>query len=325
MKVGILGAGNIANHMAEAIQGLDTSVEGYAVAARDLARAEEFAQKWGITRACGSYEEMLQDPAVDLVYVATPHIFHYEHAKLCLEHGKSVICEKPFTVNAKQAEELYRIAAEKKLLITEAIWTRYMPSRRMIDEIMQSNVIGEITSLSANLGYDLHNVPRMQELALAGGALLDLSVYTINFAFMFFGSKVKEVSSSCVKLDTGADAQDSITFLYEDGRMAVLYTTMLAEPNRLGEINGTKGCIEVQNINNCEEIRVRNEKREIIKVYEIPAQINGYEYEILACRDALEQGLLECPQMPHSETLEVLKMMDRIRKDWGITFPQEGI
>ncbi len=323
MKVAILGAGNIANMMATVLSGLDDTVEAYAIAARDQRRAEEFAAKWGFQKAYGSYEDMLADPLVDLVYIATPHVFHYDHAKLCLENGKNVICEKPFTVNSWQAEELFAMAKEKKLLITEAMWTRYMPSRKMIQNIMDSGIIGDITSMAGNLGYEHLSIERMQKLELAGGALMDLGVYPLHFAYMFFGDQVKEVVSTCVKLPSGVDAQESITLIYEDGKMAVLYASMMVHCNRLGQINGTKGCIEIQNINNCEEIRVLNEKREVIERYPIKEMINGYEYEILACKNALEKHLLECPELPHDEILKIVRMTEILRKQWGVIYPFE--
>ena len=135
MKLGILGAGGIASTMAKTVAGMK-DVEAYAVAARDLERARVFAQKYEVKKAYGSYEEMLADDEVELVYIATPHSHHYLHAKMCLEAGKHVLCEKAFTVNAEQAQKLFDLAKEKKLLITEAIWTRYMPSRKLINDII---------------------------------------------------------------------------------------------------------------------------------------------------------------------------------------------
>ena len=163
MKIGILGAGGIAVTMANTLNGMKQNgedVELYAVAARDAERAASFAKEHGFTKSFGSYEEMLSDAALELIYIATPHSHHYEHVKLCLEHGKHVLCEKAFTANAKQAEEILAMAEQKKLLLTEAIWTRYMPSRKMLDDVVASGVIGKITSLSANLGYVIHTVPR---------------------------------------------------------------------------------------------------------------------------------------------------------------------
>lgn len=324
MKVGILGAGNIACKMAEAINGLDDSVEAYAIASRNLEKAEAFAVQWGFPKAYGSYKALIEDSMVDLVYIATPHSHHFEPAKLCVEHGKAALVEKAFTMNAKQAKELLTLAEEKNVLVTEAIWTRYMPSRKMIDDLVASGIIGNVTSLSANLGYANGHLERMKRPELAGGALLDLGVYPINFASMVFGTNIKEISSTCVKTETGVDSQDSITLIYEDGKAAYLYATMLAQSNREGVIHGDKGFIEVQNINNCEEIRVYNLDYELTARYEVPKQINGYEYEVLACKKALEQGAIECPQMPHGETIRIMELMDGLRTAWGIRFPGEA-
>ena len=209
MKVGILGAGGIARKMANTLAGMERA-QGYAVASRNLEKAEAFAKEWNIPKAYGSYEEMLEDEQVDLVYVATPHSHHYEHVKLCLDHGKHVLCEKAFTVNADQAREVLSMAEEKGLLLTEAIWTRYMPSRKMVKDLAESGVIGKVTSLTANLGYSLRGVARMEEPGLAGGALLDLGVYPLNFAAMVFGDQVKSMESTVVKSDKGVDLENSI-------------------------------------------------------------------------------------------------------------------
>ena len=322
MKFSILAPGGIARKMAEAVSGLD-SVERYAVASRTYEKAKAFADEWGFEKAYGSYEEMLEDPEVELVYVASPHSHHYQYAKMCLEHGKHVLVEKAFTVNAAQAEELIRLSEEKGLLLTEAIWTRYMPSRRMIDELVESGVIGEVTSLTANLGYVLDHVERMQNPELAGGALLDLGVYPINFAMMVFHSEIRDVTSAAVMSPKGIDWMNSITLTFEDGKMAVLHSNMLAQTDREGVINGSKGYIEIQNINNCEEIRVFDLDRKMTARYQVPEQINGYEYEVLACQKAIESGRVECDEMPHSETLKVMKLMDKIRGQWGMKYPCE--
>ena len=326
MKTAILGAGNIAKSMAAALRGLQKrgeNVEPYAVGARELSRAEAFAREQGFEKAYGSYEELVSDPEIDLVYVATPHSMHCEHMRLALEHGKNVLCEKAFTMNAGQAEEVIALAEKKGLLLAEAIWPRYMPSRQMILDLIDSGVIGTVTSLSANLGYPLTHVERMVRPELCGGALLDLGVYPLNFACMAFPGEIRDVASACVKWETGVDAQNSFTLTFEDGRMAVLYSSMLVQSDRLGVINGDKGYMEVQNINNPEEIRIFDLQRNCIRTIPVPEQINGYEYEVLACREALEKGWTECPQMPHAETLRMMKVMDGLRKSWGVIYPME--
>lgn len=320
--LGILGAGYIAQMMAEAAAKTD-GVEMYAVAARDLERAEAFAGKWGFEKAYGSYDEMLADDKVDLVYVATPHSHHYQHMKLCLNYGKNILCEKAFTRNAKEAKEIFEIAEAKGVLVTEAIWTRYMPSRRMIDDLLKSGVIGRPTSLSANLCYIIDWKPRLTEPSLAGGALLDVGIYPLNFATMVFGQDVVDVSSSAVLTDKGVDGQNSIHLTYKNGSIAVLYSSMYSQSDRRGMINGDKGFMEVVNINNCEEIRIYNLDRKLKETHKVPEQINGYEYELMACRDAIGRGEIECPQMTHKETIWMMELMDGLRKKWGVVYPGE--
>lgn len=322
MKMGILGAGNIAGTMARTIREMP-QVTSWAVAARDLGRAQEFAKEYGFERAYGSYEELASDPELDLIYIATPHSLHYEHARLCIEHGKHVLVEKAFTQNAAQAKKLLAYAKEKKVLVTEAIWTRYMPMRAKLDEIIASGVIGTPCSLYATLSYPIMSVERIFEPYLAGGALLDIGVYPINFASMVFGDDIKEVKASAVMTEKGVDAADSITLFYNDGKMAVLHSDARGACNREGSVYGEKGYVMVQNINNCECIRVYDKNHHLLAEYETPQQITGYEYEVEACMQTIEKGELECPQMPHSETVYIMELMDSIRAQIGVVYPNE--
>jgi len=322
VKMGILGAGNIAGTMAATIREMD-SVECYGVAARDYDRAEAFAKTYGFSHAYGSYEEMLKDPDLELVYVATPHSHHYEHIKLCLEHGKHVLCEKAFTLNEKQAAEVLAMAEEKGLLLTEAIWTRYIPMRKRLDDVLASGVIGNPYMLSANLSYVVNWKDRIAKAELGGGALLDLGVYTLNFASMVFGDDVEKMTGEAVLNEEGMDMQHSITLVYKDGKMAVLNSSAMGLSDRRGVIYGDKGFIEVANINNCEGIRVYDLKRNLVAAYDRPEQISGYEYEVEACVYAIKRGETECPQMPHAQTLKMMRWMDELRRQWGVVFPCE--
>lgn len=322
MNFAILATGNIAGNMARTVKEMD-GINRYAVASRNQKNAEAFAEKWGFEKSYGSYEEMLADPNVDLVYVCTPHSHHYKYAEMCIEHGKNVLVEKAFTVSARQAEELIGLAREKNVLLAEAMWTRYMPSAKMLEEIISAGTIGDIISLTANLGYRIENVERLVRPELAGGALLDLGVYTINFALMSIKSEVKKVTTEAVMTDTGVDLSNSITLSFENGAMAVLHSTMAARTDRMGVIYGTEGYIEVVNINNCEEIRVYNTDGVKLFTKIPPAQITGFEYEVSACVKAIESGNTECEDMPHSEILRVMRLMDEIRAVWGMKFPCE--
>ena len=322
MKMGVLGAGGIAGTMAATIREMP-QVTSWAVAARDLERAVSFAKKYGFEKAYGSYEELASDPEVDLIYIATPHSLHFDHAKLCVEHGKNVLVEKAFTQNADQAKELLKLAKEKGVLVTEAIWTRYMPTRDKMNEVVASGVIGTPYSLYATLSYPIIDKARIREPELAGGALLDIGVYALNFASMVFGNDVKEIHASAVLTEKGVDAADTIALLYEDGKMATLHCDARAACNREGSVYGDKGYLMVQNINNCECIRVYDKEHQLMAEYETPKQITGYEFEVEACRKALEEKALECPQMPHSETIHMMEVMDQIRRQIGVIYPNE--
>ena len=296
-------------------------VECYAVASRSKEKAQRFADKWNFSKAYGSYEELADDADTDLIYIATPHSQHYENAMMCINKGKPVLCEKSFTANASQAEKLLQLAEEKGVFITEAIWTRYMPLSVKIQQLIKDGAIGKPYTLSANLGYDIDEVERIRRPELAGGALLDIGVYTLNFAAMAFGTEIASSHSACQLTDTGVDAQENITLFYKDGRMASLQSTIYAKTDRLGIISGDKGYMIVDNINNPSSVRIVDTNYETVAVYEAPKQITGFEYQVEACIEALENGWLESPYMPHKETIRIMKQMDDLRKEWGVTYP----
>lgn len=322
MNIAILGAGNIARTMAITLQPLK-DVTCYAVASRDIKKAQVFADKYAFKKAYGSYTDMLEDPEVELVYIATPHSHHYEHIKMCLRHNKHVLCEKAFTTNARQAEEVIRMAEEKGLLLTEAIWTRYMPMRQRINNIVNSGIIGKPMSLSANLGYPITHNERLTSPKLSGGALLDLGVYVLNFASMVFGDEITSMTANCVRYETGVDSQETIMLTYADGKMASLYVTMLSQTDRRGFIHGSNGYIEIENINNYESVKVYNLERKVIAEYVAPLQVTGYEYEVQSAINAIKNHEIECPEMPHYETIFIMQLMDSIRAAWGIKYPYE--
>jgi len=321
-NIAILGAGDIAGKMALTVAEMP-EIELYAVASRDLERAKAFAGVHRFQKAYGSYEQMLSDEGVDLVYIATPHSHHYEHAMMCLDHGKHALCEKAFTANAAQARRLLARAEEQNLLVTEALWTRFMPLSMKINEVLASGAIGTPTFLTANLGYLIADVERVKNPALAGGALLDVGVYPINFASMVFGTDVASVSAEAVMTDLGVDAMNNITMRFADGKVAFLYSSTTAQTDRQGVVYGDRGHIVVDNINNPERIRVFSLDREEVAGYEAPEQISGYEYEVRAAVEAIRAGRTECPEMPHSETLRIMELMDGLRASWGMKYPFE--
>lgn len=324
-NVAILGAGSIAKAMAATLRGMEKAGEdvcAYAVASRSQEKAEEFAKAEGFRKAYGSYEAMLQDPEVDLVYVATPHALHAEQMIACIEAGKAVLCEKAFTGNAKQAREVLALAEEKKVLVTEAIWTRYQPARDMINQLLAEGVIGEPRTMSANLCYYMVNKERILRPDLAGGALLDVGVYALNFAAMTFGTEVKKMESSVDMFETGVDRTENMTLFYQDGKVAFLQSSAAANTNRQAWIYGTDGAISVDNINNPQVISLYKDPRvQPVKVMKVPQQITGYEYQVRSCMKALAEGRIECPEMPHQETILMMEWMDSLRADWGLVYP----
>lgn len=322
MKIGILGAGHIAAVTAPTMAAVK-EVECYAVASRSMERAAAFAETYGFQKAYGSYEEMLLDPEVDLVYVATPHSHHFAHMMLCIEHGKAVLCEKAFTLNAAQAKMVAEAAARKGVFVAEAIWTRYMPSRKLIDDILASGIIGKPNTLMANLSYVLTGKERVTSPALGGGTLLDIGVYGINFALMHFGKDIRSVESSVHMLDTGVDGMETITIHYRDGRMAVLTHSAFARSDRMGMIHGDRGYMVIENINNPQSVSVYDQQDRLLARHTVPAQISGYEYEFQACAEALKQGKTEVDAMPLSESIYVMEFMDSLRRAWGMKFTQE--
>ena len=322
MKLGILGVGNIAQSTAPTMVAL-REVECYAVASRSLKKAEAFASEFGFQKAYGSYEDMLNDPSVELVYIATPHSHHYEHMMMCLERGKAVLCEKAFTMNAEQARKIKEYSQTHGIFAAEAIWPRYMPSRAIIDEVIASGIIGKVNTLTANLSYVIHQNQRIVDPQLAGGALLDVGVYGINFALMHFGTDIARVESSVMMTDTGVDGMETITIFYRDGRMAVLTHGIYARSDRKGIIYGDRGYIVVENINNPQSVSVFDTEDRLLQKYTVPEQISGYEYEFLECAEALRSGKTESHSMPLADSVYMMEFMDSLRKQWGLVYPQE--
>lgn len=325
MKVGILGCGSIAATLADTIVRTD-GVSLEAVAARDLAKAQEFASRFSVSKAYGSYAELCRDPEVDLVYIATVTSLHKEHMLLAISYGKAVLCEKSFTVNAKEAEEVLAAAKKASVLVAEAIWTRYMPSRAMINDIIRSGRIGKVTTISANLCYNIIHKQRIVEPGLGGGALLDIGVYPINFALMVEeGRTIEKIAGTAVINELGADLADNLSFIFDDGSQAAIFADARTVSDRKGIIYGTAGYIEVENVNNPEKLRIYSADRppRMLEEIDVPPQISGYEYELLSCAAALKAGRTEVPEMPHSETLRVMRIMDSLRSAWGVKLGSE--
>ena len=322
MRVGIIGTGWIAEKAAITLRGL-SECEAYAVGSRTLERAEAFAKEWGIAKACGSYAELINDPGVDLVYVGTPHSHHYDVTKEALLAGKPCLVEKAFMANYRQAKEIVDIAREKKVFIAEAIWTRYQPVVKMVRDLIDSGRIGTPRLVTATLGYSMGEKPRIMRPDLCGGALLDLGVYALNFVRMFFPADIVSMESQCVKSKTGMDLTNAVSIILADGVLCNLQSSAACVGDNIGVIAGTDGNLIIDNINNPQKITVNTHDREFVEDIHVPQQITGYEYQFLACRQALIDGLLEPREMPLEETLYVMQLMDGLRQKWGVRYPMD--
>lgn len=323
-RFGIIGAGVMSERMAETVVKMK-DVELYAVASRTEEKAKSFAEKYGAEKYYGTYEALMEDEAVQLIYIATPNHLHYEQARACIQHGKPVLLEKPFTLNEQQAQALIDLAEMHQVFLCEAMWVRFMPLMATLKKELEAGKIGEVTSLTANIGYDLREVERVNRLDMGGGALLDIGVYPLTFALQILGGEIDNISTSMVRMNSGVDAQEFVNLVYTNGAVAGLYATMLSNTDKQGIIYGTDGYIVVEDINNYSKYSVYNKQRELIETVERPEQISGLEYEVQACIHAILRQRLECPQMTHSDTLFLMRIMDTVRRTWDMRFPQEEL
>ena len=321
MRVGIIGAGWIAEKAAITLNGLE-HCEAYAIASRSKEKADAFAEKWKIRKAYGSYSELIADPDVDLVYVATPHSHHYDVTREALLAGKPCLVEKAFMANHRQAKDIVELAREQKVFLAEAIWTRYQPVVAMMRQLIASR-IGTPRLVTATLGYSMGDKPRIMRADLCGGALLDLGVYALNFVRMFFDADIVSLTSQCVKSQTGMDLTNAMTLVLSDGVLCNLQSSAACVGDNIGVIAGTEGNLIIDNINNPQKITVNGPDRTYIETIHVPQQITGYEYQFIACRQALIDGLLEPCEMPLEETLYIMALMDGLRKEWGVKFPMD--
>ena len=322
LRVGIIGTGWIAEKAAITLNGL-TACQAYAVGSRTTGKAEAFAAKWNIPKAYGSYEALIADEEVDLLYIGTPHSHHYDVTRQALLAGKPCLVEKAFMANRRQAEDVIRLARQRKVFLAEAIWTRYQPVVQTVQELISSGRIGTPRLVTATLGYSMGEKPRIMRPDLCGGALLDLGVYALNFVRMFFPASIVSMQGQCVKSSTGMDLTNAITLTLSDGLLANLQSSAACVGDNIGVIAGTDGNLIIDNINNPQKITVNTRNRVFVEEILVPRQITGYEYEFLACRDALIEGLLEPREMPLDETLYIMELMDELRRKWGVRYPMD--
>lgn len=316
-NVGIIGAGHIAEKAAKTLAAMD-DMQCLAIGSRSLEKAQAFAAQFGVARAYGSYAELLADPDVQLVYIATPHSHHFAVAKDAVLAGKPCLIEKSFMLNAVEAATLLALAREKGVFVAEAIWPRYLPVRQMAREVLASGVIGKPVMVTASLAYDVSDKERVLKPELGGGALLDLGVYVLNFVRMYCDSPIARLNTTCIRSETGVDASEVVTMVLEDGTLATVQASAWSQGDNQGVIAGTTGYLVFDDLINPTCLRICRKRHIVEKEIPVPPQITGFEYQFRACKESIEAGLLEPPQMPHSEILFIMHLMDRLRAEWGL-------
>ena len=319
----ILGPGGIARAFAKDLALLDGHSIG-AVGSRSLSKAENFAAEFG-GKAYGSYEELVSDPSVDGVYVATPHPGHHGNVIMALNAGKPVLCEKPFAVNAQQAQEMVDAASKNQVALMEAMWARFLPHYAKVREIVASGVLGPIQSIHADHGQRLadQGIARLIDPQLAGGALLDLGVYPVSFAHMILGNPTS-ITSSAVMTDKGVDAQTSMIFSYSNGAQAVLTTTMVEQTPCRAVVAGLNGWLEIdRTFYNPASMRVVQNDG---SVTEYPSSYKGHglreQAQVFA--QLVASGALESEILSWKNTVDIVKSIDTVREQIGLKYPFEN-
>ena len=319
---GILGPGSIAHQFATGLQSV-TDAKLVAVGSRSQEKADAFADKFGIAKRHASYEALAADPDVHVIYISTPHPQHKEAALLCLEHGKAVLCEKPFTVNAKEAEEVIASARAKDLFVMEAMWSRFFPAMAHVRKLIADGAIGEARMLQADFGFRAGVNPdsRLFNLAMAGGGLLDVGVYPVSLASMLFGTPT-DVTGVAQMGETGVDEQAAISLKYSGGQIAALTTGIRINTPHEAFILGTDGMIKLHAPwwKPAKITVSANGKSEEI---DLPYEGQGMNYEAAEVGACLRAGKNESDTLPLSETLSIMRTLDTLRGQWGLKYPME--
>lgn len=320
---GILGPGGIARAFAKDLTFLEGHTVG-AVGSRSLNNAQVFANDFGGT-AYGSYEELVNDSTIDAIYVATPHPAHHDNVILALNAGKPVLCEKPFAVNAAEAQAMVDAASHNKVALMEAMWARFLPHYAKVREIIASGVLGPILSIHADHGQRLadQNIPRLVDPHLAGGALLDLGIYPISFAHMILGNPLS-INSSAVLTDRGVDAQTSMIFTYENGAQSVLATTMIEQTPCRAVVAGLHGWLEIdRTFYNPASMRVILNDGSVTQ-YPNTYTGHGLREQAESFKQLVRSGKFESEILSWQDTIDIMKTMDTVREQIGLKYPFES-
>lgn len=321
LRWGVLGTGWVAHMMTADL--VENGITVAAAGSRAQASADAFAAEFGIPTAYGSYEALVADPTVDVIYVTTPNPFHFPHATLALNAGKHVLLEKPFTVNARQARKLVDLAAEKNLVLLEGMWTRFVPHMIRIREIIAAGTIGEVRTVIADHNQKLSSDPRhrINDPALAGGALLDLGIYPVSLAVDLLGEP-SEVHAIAAKTATGVDRQTAILLGYPNGQQAVLHCALDTEGPNTATILGTAGWIAIDPTwHDATTFTVFDTQENIVERYTKPVPGRGMHFQAIELERLAAAGLIAGEILPPAQTIAVMQVLDDIRERIGLVYP----
>jgi predicted dehydrogenase len=326
IRWGILGPGGIARAFAAAVRDGTTS-RVVAVGSRDAGRARAFSEDFGVDRAYGSYVELVQDDAVDAIYVSSPHSEHYAHALMAIEAGKPVLIEKAFTRNAAEAREVVETGRAAGLLVAEAMWSRYLPHYDIVRQAVADGVIGEVVHVVADHSQRLFPAgpERLAAPELAGGALLDLGVYPVSFADLVLGAP-NTVTARGTLTDRGVDATTAIVLTHSSGSQALISASMLGTGPCTATVTGTFGRLELAGrFYAPTTVRLSGMDGTVVDAWDggSASHVHGFAYEAAEFARSLAAGQLETPSMPHAATLRVMETMDEVRRQIGVTYPGE--
>lgn len=319
VKWGIIGAGNISKKFASDVVQTENG-KLVAVASNTLEKAQKFVEPFENVQAC-SYEELLNNPEIDIVYIGTLHPMHKDGVVRCLEAGKSVLCEKPFMMNAEETKEVIELAKEKGLFLMEAMWTRYLPVVVQTKKWIAEGRIGDVTKLIANFGFDIGFQPehRLLNKELGGGALLDAGIYPVSFASFIFNEQPKNIMSTAHIGETGVDEHFSAIFEYENSKSAVLSAGVRLQLSNDAFIYGTNGYIHVEDFLFGRKATLYEKGKDPVEMV-CDRQVNGYFFEAEEAMECLRAGEKESAVMPLQETYEIMSTMDQLRKQWGLEY-----
>jgi predicted dehydrogenase len=321
VRWGILGTGGIASTFAADLP-LVPGAELAAVGSRTSAAAAAFAERHGFARSHGSWAELAADPDVDVIYVATPHAFHFDAAMSCLAGGKAVLCEKPMTLDLASSARLVQEARDRGVFLMEAMWMRCNPAVRRIVELVAEGAIGEVTSVQADFGLQgpFEATHRLRDPALGGGALLDLGVYPLNLAHLLLGSPATVHSWARLTAE-GVDDNTGMLLGYESGAVAALTCSLVGETRNAASITGTLGRIDLPQGFFVPRSFVLHRVGAAAEEVSYPFPGSGYQYEAAEVQRCLAEGLPESPLMPHRTTVEIMTLLDAIRAQIGVVYP----